>query len=163
MEQNQTPKNVIIDLRRCNNSFIRIIKSQSTGVEKRCICIPIEDNFIDEGGYVDRNNHEIRTAKLQAKLWPVSEESRQQYGKKHDWDLRLDISLHQQEELAKRDPDRAARLSYNNNAYDKELVKQVLPYIGQAYDIVHKELPPESAPSITVEQASGEPENDLPF
>lgn len=159
MEQNA--KNIIIDLRRCNNAFVTNIQSKATGVTKRVICIPVEDNFIDEAGYVDRNGNQIRTAKMQLKMWPVSEESKQQYDKKQDYDLRLDISKNAREALEQRDPQLAARLRYNDSAYDRELSKQLLPYVGQAYDMQATQLPPEQTATVSMEQSEGD--DDLPF
>ena len=157
----QTAKNIIIDLRRCNNAFVTNIQSKATGVTKRVICIPVEDNFIDEAGYVDRNGNQIRTAKMQLKMWPVSEESKQQYDKKQDYDLRLDISKNAREALEQRDPQLAARLRYNDSAYDRELSKQLLPYVGQAYDMQATQLPPEQTATVSMEQSEGD--DDLPF
>ena len=157
----ENAKNIIIDLRRCNNAFVTNIQSKATGVTKRVICIPVEDNFIDEAGYVDRNGNQIRTAKMQLKMWPVSEESKQQYDKKQDYDLRLDISKNAREALEQRDPQLAARLRYNDSAYDRELSKQLLPYIGQAFEMQTTQLPPEQTATVSMEQAEGE--DDLPF
>lgn len=157
----ENAKNIIIDLRRCNNAFVTNIQSKATGVTKRVICIPVEDNFIDEAGYVDRNGNQIRTAKMQLKMWPVSEESKQQYDKKQDYDLRLDISKNAREALDQRDPQLAARLRYNDSAYDRELSKQLLPYIGQAFEMQSTQLPPEQTATVSMEQAEGD--DDLPF
>ena len=157
----ENAKNIIIDLRRCNNAFVTNIQSKATGVTKRVICIPVEDNFIDEAGYVDRNGNQIRTAKMQLKMWPVSEESKQQYDKKQDYDLRLDISKNAREALDQRDPQLAARLRYNDTAYDRELSKQLLPYIGQAFEMQATQLPPEQTATVSMEQAEGD--EDLPF
>ena len=157
----ENAKNIIIDLRRCNNAFVTNIQSKATGVTKRVICIPVEDNFIDEAGYVDRNGNQIRTAKMQLKMWPVSEESKQQYDKKQDYDLRLDISKNAREVLEQRDPQLAARLRYNDSAYDRELSKQLLPYIGQAFEMQPTQLPPEQTATVSMEQAEGD--DDLPF
>ena len=157
----QTAKNIIIDLRRCNNAFVTNIQSKATGVTKRVICIPVEDNFIDEAGYVDRNGNQIRTAKMQLKMWPVSEESKQQYDKKQDYDLRLDISKNAREALEQRDPQLAARLRYNDSAYDRELSKQLLPYVGQAYDMQSTQLPPEQVDTTTAMPNNGD--DDLPY
>lgn len=157
----ENAKNIIIDLRRCNNAFVTNIQSKATGVTKRVICIPVEDNFIDEAGYVDRNGNQIRTAKMQLKMWPVSEESKQQYDKKQDYDLRLDISKNAREALEQRDPQLAARLRYNDSAYDRELSKQLLPYIGQAFEMQTTQLPPEQTATVSMEQAEGD--DDLPF
>ncbi len=157
----ENAKNIIIDLRRCNNAFVTNIQSKATGVTKRVICIPVEDNFIDEAGYVDRNGNQIRTAKMQLKMWPVSEESKQQYDKKQDYDLRLDISKNAREALEQRDPQLAARLRYNDSAYDRELSKQLLPYIGQAFEMQPTQLPPEQTATVSMEQAEGD--DDLPF
>ncbi len=157
----ENAKNIIIDLRRCNNAFVTNIQSKATGVTKRVICIPVEDNFIDEAGYVDRNGNQIRTAKMQLKMWPVSEESKQQYDKKQDYDLRLDISKNAREALEQRDPQLAARLRYNDSAYDRELSKQRRPYIGQAFEMQSTQLPPEQTATVSMEQAEGD--DDLPF
>lgn len=157
----ENAKNIIIDLRRCNNAFVTNIQSKATGVTKRVICIPVEDNFIDEAGYVDRNGNQIRTAKMQLKMWPVSEESKQQYDKKQDYDLRLDISKNAREALDQRDPQLAARLRYNDSAYDRELSKQLLPYIGQAFEMQTTQLPPEQTATVSMQQAEGD--DDLPF
>ena len=157
----ENAKNIIIDLRRCNNAFVTNIQSKATGVTKRVICIPVEDNFIDEAGYVDRNGNQIRTAKMQLKMWPVSEESKHQYDKKQDYDLRLDISKNSREALEQRDPQLAARLRYNDSAYDRELSKQLLPYIGQAFEMQTTQLPPEQTATVSMEQAEGD--DDLPF
>ena len=157
----ENAKNIIIDLRRCNNAFVTNIQSKATGVTKRVICIPVEDNFIDEAGYVDRNGNQIRTAKMQLKMWPVSEESKQQYDKKQDYDLRLDISKNAREALDQRDPQLAARLRYNDSAYDRELSKQLLPYIGQAFEMQPTQLPPEQTATVSMQQAEGD--DDLPF
>ena len=157
----ENAKNIIIDLRRCNNAFVTNIQSKATGVTKRVICIPVEDNFIDEAGYVDRNGNQIRTAKMQLKMWPVSEESKQQYDKKQDYDLRLDISKNAREALDQRDPQLAARLRYNDSAYDRELSKKLLPYIGQAFEMQTTQLPPEQTATVSMEQAEGD--DDLPF
>lgn len=157
----ENAKNIIIDLRRCNNAFVTNIQSKATGVTKRVICIPVEDNFIDEAGYVDRNGNQIRTAKMQLKMWPVSEESKQQYDKKQDYDLRLDISKNAREALDQRDPQLATRLRYNDSAYDRELSKQLLPYIGQAFEMQSTQLPPEQTSTVSMEQAEGD--DDLPF
>lgn len=157
----ENAKNIIIDLRRCNNAFVTNIQSKATGVTKRVICIPVEDNFIDEAGYVDRNGNQIRTAKMQLKMWPVSEESKQQYDKKQDYDLRLDISKNAREALEQRDLQLAARLRYNDSAYDRELSKQLLPYIGQAFEMQSTQLPPEQTATVSMEQAEGD--DDLPF
>ena len=159
----ENAKNIIIDLRRCNNAFVTNIQSKATGVTKRVICIPVEDNFIDEAGYVDRNGNQIRTAKMQLKMWPVSEESKQQYDKKQDYDLRLDISKNAREALEQRDPQLAARLRYNDSAYDRELSKQLLPYIGQAFEMQPTQLPPEQTATVSMEQAEGDDDDDLPF
>ena len=157
----ENAKNIIIDLRRCNNAFVTNIQSKATGVTKRVICIPVEDNFIDEAGYVDRNGNQIRTAKMQLKMWPVSEESKQQYDKKQDYDLRLDISKNAREALEQRDPQLAARLRYNDSAYDRELSKKLLPYIGQAFEMQPTQLPPEQTATVSIQQAEGD--DDLPF
>ena len=100
---------------------------------------------------------------MQLKMWPVSEESKQQYDKKQDYDLRLDISKNAREALEQRDPQLAARLRYNDSAYDRELSKQLLPYIGQAFEMQPTQLPPEQTATVSMEQAEGDDDDDLPF
>ncbi len=152
-------KNGVLNLRALNGAFITNIQGKTC--EKRCICIPIEDNFIVEKGYTTNNGKEIRTAELSFKQWPVSDESRERYGKKQDYDLRLDISKAGHEHLAQTNPDLAARLRFNDSAYDRELAKQVLPYIGVAYDIHPQNLQPEEVATATTMPAEGD--DDLPF
>jgi len=55
----------------------------------------------------------------------------------------------------------ASRLKYKADGYDRELAKQVLPYIGVAYDIHPQNLPPEEVPTATT-MPDGE-NDDLPF
>lgn len=158
----QTPKTVIVNLRQCNMSFIANIKSQSTGITKRCICIPEAENFIEEGAYVQSSTGvEVRYAMMQMKMWPVTEESRAKYDLKNDYDLRLDISKKVMEALEKSNPDVAARLQYNSPNRDPELVKRQLPYVGKAYEIGRRELPPEQPVPVSMEQVEGN--SDLPF
>ncbi|MBO4382215.1 MAG: hypothetical protein IKV77_05140 [Alistipes sp.] len=154
----QLAKNGVMNLRALNGAFITNIQGKTAA--KRCICIPIEDNFIVEKGYVS-NGKEIRTAELAFKQWPVSDESREKYGKKQDYDLRLDIGKAAHENLAQTNPDLAARLRFNDAAYDRELAKQVLPYIGVAYDIKPQNLPPEEVTTITAMPSEGD--EDLPY
>jgi hypothetical protein len=155
----QLAKNGVLNLRALNGAFITNIQGKTE--KKRCICIPIDDNFIVEKGYTTNNGKEIRTAELSFKQWPVSDESRERYGKKQDYDLRLDISKAGHEHLAQTNPELAARLKFNDSAYDRELAKQVLPYIGVAYDIHPQNLPPEEVATATTMPAEGE--DDLPF
>ena len=155
----QLAKNGVINLRGLNGAFITNIQGKT--VAKRCVCIPIDDNFIAEKGYITSNGKEIRTAELSFKQWPVSDESREKYGKKQDYDLRLDISKMAQENLAQTNPELAARLKYKDAAYDRELAKQVLPYIGVAYDIHPQNLPPEEVGTATTLLDEGN--DDLPF
>lgn len=154
----QQAKNATLNLRALNGAFITNIQGKTA--TKRCVCIPIDDNFIVEKGYTS-NGKEIRTAELSFKQWPVSDESRERYGKKQDYDLRLDISKTAHENLAQANPDLAARLRYNDSAYDRELAKQVLPYIGVAYDIHPTNLPPEPVQTTTAIPDEGD--DDLPF
>lgn len=154
----QLAKNGVMNLRGLNGAFITNIQGKTA--TKRCVCIPIDDNFIVEKGYTS-NGREIRTAELSFKQWPVSDESRERYGKKQDYDLRLDISKAAHELLAQTHPDIASRLSYKDGAYDRELAKQVLPYIGVAYDIKPQNLPPEEVSTATT--MPGEGDDDLPF
>lgn len=154
----QLAKNGVLNLRGLNGAFITNIQGKTA--TKRCVCIPIDDNFIVEKGYTS-NGSEIRTAELAFKQWPVSDESRERYGKKQDYDLRLDISKAAHELLAQTHPDIASRLSYKDGAYDRELAKQVLPYIGVAYDIKPQNLPPEEVSTATAMPDEGD--GDLPF
>ena len=91
------------------------IRSGSTGVEKRCVCIPIDDNFIQEEAYTS-NGREIRTAKVRRRMWPVSEQDKADYQakygkeKKQDWNIRQELSKAAREALEQRDPALAARL-----------------------------------------------------
>lgn len=154
----QLAKNGVLNLRGLNGAFITNIKGNTA--TKRCVCIPIDDNFIVEKGYTS-NGREIRTAELAFKQWPVSDESRERYGKKQDYDLRLDISKAAHELLAQTHPDIASRLDFRDGAYDRELAKQVLPYIGVAYDIKPQNLPPEEVSTATAMPDEGD--DDLPF
>ncbi|MBO5758444.1 MAG: hypothetical protein J6R31_00175 [Rikenellaceae bacterium] len=159
MEEQTLAKNGVLNLRALNGAFISNITGKTA--TKRCVCIPLDDNFIVEKGYTTNNGKEIRTAELSFKQWPVTDESRERYGKKQDYDLRLDISKAAHEHLAQTNPDLAARLRFNDSAYDRELAKLVLPYIGVAYDIRPQNLPPEAAPIVTAMPEEGE--DDLPF
>ena len=155
----QLAKNGVMNLRALNGAFITNIQGKTE--KKRCICIPIDDNFIVEKGYTTNNGKEIRTAEMSFKIWPVSDESRERYSKKQDYDLRLDIGKAAQEHLAQTNPEMASRLKYKADGYDRELAKQVLPYIGVAYDIHPQNLPPEEVPTATT-MPDGE-NDDLPF
>lgn len=155
----QLAKNGVLNLRALNGAFITNIQGKTA--TKRCVCIPIEDNFIVEKGYTTNNGKEIRTAELTFKQWPVSDESREKYGKKQDYDLRLDISKAAQEHLAQTNPEMAARLKYNDSAYDRELAKQVLPYIGVAYEVHPISLAPEQVGTAAALPSEGD--DDLPF
>lgn len=155
----QLAKNGVLNLRGLNGAFISNIQGKTA--TKRCVCIPIEDNFIVEKGYTTANGKEIRTAELSFKQWPVTDEGREKYGKKQDYDLRLDISKAAQEHLAQTNPEMAARLKYNDSAYDRELAKQVLPYIGVAYEIHPQNLPAEQVGTTTALPSEGD--DDLPF
>ena len=163
MEQNQNPTSIVLDLdlRKLHDAFITNIQGQRE--KRRCICIPITDNFIAESGYINRaTNAEVRTAIVRIRLWPVSQESKEQYGKKQDWDAKLEITKEAREALPTINPTLAAQLNRDDPAYDKEIVKQALPYIGAAYSQYPRTLPQEQAPTISVEEALGEKE-DLPF
>ena len=154
------------DLRRYNNAFIHTIRSGSTGVEKRCVCIPIDDNFIQEEAYTS-NGREIRTAKVRRRMWPVTEQDKADYQakygkeKKQDWNIRQELSKAAREALEQRDPALAARLNFRIEGYDRELAKAHLPYIGTAYDLRHRELPPEQV--HTQEISMQDDKEDLPF
>ena len=155
----QLAKNGVLNLRALNGAFVTKIEGKTC--TKRGIFIPFEDNFVDEKAFVTKNGKEIRTAEISFKIWPVTDESRERYGKKQDYDLRLDIGKAAQEHLAQTNPEMAARLKYKADGYDRELAKQVLPYIGVAYDIHPQNLPPEEVPTATAMPDEGE--DDLPF
>lgn len=155
--EERKPKNMIVDLRRFNSAFITNIKSKASGVEKRCICIPIEENFVVEGGYSDRAGNPVRTAEVQVKMWPVTEEAKQDYGKKHDWELRLDISQKANEMMQTKNPELLSKLMHKDAMYDKELSKKLLPYLGRCFEFKQTVLPKEEA--VRVDDV----EDDLPF
>ena len=154
------------DLRRYCNAFIHTIRSGSTGVEKRCVCIPIDDNFIQEEAYTS-NGREIRTAKVRRRMWPVSEQDKADYQakygkeKKQDWNIRQELSKAAREALEQRDPALAARLNYRSDGFDSELARQMLPYTGVAYNSYPQQLPPEQVETTTAMPSEGD--DDLPF
>ena len=154
------------DLRRYNNAFIHTIRSGSTGVEKRCVCIPIDDNFIQEEAYTS-NGREIRTAKVRRRMWPVTEQDKADYQskygkeKKQDWNIRQELSKAAREALEQRDPALAARLNHRSDGFDSELARQMLPYTGVAYNSYPQQLPPEQVETTTA--MPGEGDDDLPF
>ena len=154
------------DLRRYYNAFIHTIRSGSTGVEKRCVCIPIDDNFIQEEAYTS-NGREIRTAKVRRRMWPVSEQDKANYQakygkeKKQDWNIRQELSKAAREALEQRDPALAARLNYRSDGFDSELARQMLPYTGVAYNSYPQQLPPEQVETTTAMPNEGD--DDLPF
>jgi len=166
-QQQQTPKTAYIDLRALNNAFVHNITSAATKITKRCICIPIDDNFIVESSYASkRTGKEVRTAIAAVKMWPVTDEDRDKAREKgienpKDYNLRLDISDKALNALQQRDPALAARLNFRLEGYDRELAKAHLPYIGTAYDLRHRELPPEQVP--TQEISMQDNNEDLPF
>ena len=166
-QQQQTPKTAYIDLRALNNAFVHNITSAATKITKRCICIPIDDNFVVESSYVSkRTGKEVRTAIAAVKMWPVTDEDRAAAREKgienpKDYNLRLDISDKALKDLQQRDPALAARLNFRLEGYDRELAKAHLPYIGTAYDLRHRELPPEQVP--TQEISMQDDKEDLPF
>lgn len=108
MEQ---PKSITmeIDLRKLPMAFITNIKSAATGITKRVVCVPIEDNYIVEDGFVTNSGQQVRTAKLRVRAQVVSDEERaayaEKYGKekKQDWNLWLDMSKEAREALQERD------------------------------------------------------------
>lgn len=164
----QKPIKGRINLRATNNAFITNIKSASTGVTKRCVCIPVDDNYIEENSYVQKGTgKEIRTAEMSVIMWPVSDEDKarfqEQYGreKKEDWTVRLDVSKNKLESMQQTNPKEAALLSYNDNGYDREYAKQHLPYLGQAYNLKSPQLPPEQVDTTTAMPDNGD--DDLPF
>jgi hypothetical protein len=166
-QQQQTPKTAYIDLRALNNAFVHNITSAATKITKLCICIPIDDNFIVRSSYVSkRTGKEVHTAIAAVKMWPVTDEDRAAAREKgienpKDYNLRLDISDKAMKDLQQRDPDLAARLNFRLEGYNREIAKANLPYIGTAYDLRHRELPPEQVPT---EEVSLQDENgDLPF
>ena len=155
------------DLRRYNNAFIHSIKSGTTGITKRCICIPIDDNFIQEEAYVSNNGREIRTAKVRRRMWPVTEKDKADHlakyskEKKQDWNIRQELSKAAREALEQRDPALAARLNYRSDGFDSELARQMLPYTGVAYNATPQAIPPEQVETTTAMPNEGD--DDLPF
>jgi len=148
-----------IDLYRLHEVFTRDIKgSRET---RRSTIVPNASNGITEKGYTDRSGNEIRTAKIRFRMWPVTDESREKYGTKQDWNIKLEFGKEAREMLQQTNPKLAAQLQKDNPDYDSEIVKQVFPYIGVAYNQQRRELPPEQVPTVTVEQAEGD--DDLPF
>lgn len=160
MEQNQNPSSIVLDLdlRKLHDAFITNIQGQRE--KRRCICIPITDNFIAESGYTTRDNHEVRTAIIRIRLWPVSQESKEQYGKKQDWDAKLEITKEARETLPTINPTLAAQLNRDDPAYDKEIVKQALPYVGAAYSQYPRTLPQEQVNTVELDDKA---DGDLPF
>lgn len=157
----QLPQSIVldIDLRRLHEAFIKNIQGNRETL--RSTIIPNDRNFIVEKGYSDRNGNEIRTAILRIRLWPVSQEYREKYDTKYDWNVYLDISKEARENLAEINPQLAKQLSYGDEAYDKEIVKQALPKVGRAYNKYPKQLPPEEVTTVILEQHEGD--DDLPF
>ena len=157
----QLPQSIVldIDLRRLHEAFIK--KIQGNRETLRSTIIPNDRNFIVEKGYTDRNGNEIRTAILRIRLWPVTDESREKYDKKQDWDAKLEISKEAREQLQQTNPKLYAQLQKDNPDYDREIIKQVLPYIGVGYNQYPRELPQEQVGTVSMEQAEGD--DDLPF
>lgn len=157
----QLPQSIVldIDLRRLHEAFIKNIQGNRETL--RSTIIPNDRNFIVEKGYSDRNGNEIRTSILRIRLWPVTDESREKYGKKQDWDVKLEISKEAREQLQQTNPKLYAQLQKDNPDYDREIIKQVLPYIGVGYNQYPRELPQEQVGTVTMEQAEGD--DDLPF
>lgn len=170
MENNTIPSSIILDLdlRKGVNSFITNIKSASTGITKRGIFIPLDDNGIVEGGYTDKGTGKVvRTAKMRVRLWHIDEQSKAEYQerygkeKKQDWDAKLELCKEAREALAQRDPATAARLDRRNDAYDKELSRQLLPYLGVGFSNYPEAPTPEAAPTVEMQQTDAD--DDLPF
>lgn len=157
----QLPQSIVldIDLRRLHEAFIKNIQGNRETL--RSTIIPNDRNFIVEKGYTDRNGNEIRTSILRIRLWPVTDESREKYGKKQDWDVKLEISKEAREQLQQTNPKLYAQLQKDNPDYDREIIKQVLPYIGVGYNQYPRELPQEQVGTVSMEQAEGD--DDLPF
>lgn len=157
----QLPQSIVldIDLRRLHEAFIKNIQGNRETL--RSTIIPNDRNFIVEKGYTDRNGNEIRTSILRIRLWPVTDESREKYGKKQDWDAKLEISKEAREQLQQTNPKLYAQLQKDSPDYDREIIKQVLPYIGVGYNQYPRELPQEQVGTVSMEQAEGD--DDLPF
>lgn len=160
MEQNQIPTSIVLDLdlRKLHDAFITNIQGQRE--KRRCICIPITDNFIAESGYTTRDNLKVHTAIVRIRLWPVSQESKEQYGKKQDWDAKLEITKEAREALPTINPTLAAQLNRDDPAYDKEIVKQALPYVGAAYSQYPRTLPQEQVNTVELDDKAN---GDLPL
>ena len=159
--ETKTPQSIVldIDLRRLHEAFIKNIQGNRETL--RSTIIPNDRNFIVEKGYSDRNGNEIRTSILRIRLWPVTDESREKYGKKQDWDAKLEISKEAREQLQQTNPKLYAQLQKDSPDYDREIIKQVLPYIGVGYNQYPRELPQEQVETVSMQQAEGD--DDLPF
>lgn len=151
---------VEIDLRRLHEVFAQDIQGKKE--TRRCTTIPNESNGITEKGYVDRAGNQIRTSILRCRLWPVTAESRERYGTKQDWNIKLEFGKEAREALQQSNPKLAAQLQKDNPDYDSEIVKQVFPYIGVAYNQQRRELPPEQLPTTAAAMPADE-DDDLPF
>lgn len=152
--------NIYLDLRSFNNSFVRTVKGTS-GVEKRCIIIPIEDNFIEEDGFIKNNGEQVKTATVTLRMWEVKEEDRAKYGKKEDYDLKLTINKKGLEALRKENPTLAAQMDYNNPNYSKEEERRHLPYVGRVFNdkLIHTKEE-EGAATILPNTAG---DDDIPY
>lgn len=159
MEQKIQSIVIDFDLRKLHEVFISDIKGKRD--TRRCTVIPNANNFVVESGYVDHAGNEIRTDVLRLRLWPVSDESREKYGKKQDWDVKLEISKEARETLRQTNPQLAAQLSKDSPDFDREIVKQALPYVGVGYNQYPRQLPQEQVGTVSMESVEGE--DDLPF
>lgn len=160
MEQNKEIRGIQVDLdlRAFNEAFIRDIPGKRE--TRRCICIPLTTNYVTDNMYTV-NETQIREAIVRLRMWPVSQEYREKYDKKYDWNVYLDISKEARENLAEINPQLAKQLSYGDEDYDKEIVRQALPKVGRAYNQYPKQLPPEEVTTVILEQHEGD--DDLPF
>ena len=74
---------------------------------------------------------------------------------------KADIARKAREQLQQTNPKLYAQLQKDNPDYDREIIKQVLPYIGVGYNQYPRELPQEQVGTVSMEQAEGD--DDLPF
>ena len=167
--ENLEPITLDLNLRGLNFAFVRDIPGKTA--TKRCICIPLDDNFANDTSRVlnagTKDERIIRETTVRLQLWPVSDEAKADYQAKYgreklnDYDVKLYIGKEAREALAQRDPQTAAALDRQNPAYSKELTKQVFPYCGRAYVNRRPAAPAEPVPTTAPVIQDGD--DDLPF
>lgn len=161
MSKDLQPITIDLNLRKLN--FAYVTRMQGKTSVKAGVFIPFEDNFITDTAkaFTDGNGETtvVRNVKLQLKLWPVTDEAREKYDKKNDYDVRVNISKEAREALGQNDPEMLARLDRQSATFDSELRKRALPYVGKAYvdnyNVVDEEMP--------TNELMPNGEDDLPF